>query len=136
MTALTLHTGKDIIYKIRRRSDGLFSTGGSTPYFNKNGKIWKQKGHLTSHINQLQHGSGVTSYNYSHPHQTHVYEDCEIVTYRIAETEVGTNQTILEYVQERKKEKQIKEQKYEERQEERAKQAKRELYEELKKEFE
>jgi hypothetical protein len=44
-----------IVFKIRR-SDGLFSMGGANPNFNKVGKIWKQKGHLTSHLTCVADG--------------------------------------------------------------------------------
>lgn len=61
-----------IVYKIRRKSDGLFSMGGTTPRFNKLGKIWKQKNHLTNHLQQV-------SQKY--------YEDCVLVAYEISEVE-------------------------------------------------
>lgn len=35
-----------IYYKIRRKSDGLYSTGGMTPSFTKQGKVWHTKGGL------------------------------------------------------------------------------------------
>lgn len=91
-----------IIYKIRR-ADGMFSMGGSTPSFNKTGKIWKQKGHLTSHLSQLWNGNGM--YN---QHQPHVYSDCEIVTYELTEMPIGPTQSIEQYLHniERKKQEQ------------------------------
>ena len=41
------------VYKIRRKTDGLFSSGGTDPSFSKKGKIWNARGHVTSHISQL-----------------------------------------------------------------------------------
>ena len=38
------------IYKIRRRSDCLFSTGGANPKFSKTGKIWTSAAYLKSHL--------------------------------------------------------------------------------------
>ncbi len=61
--------------------------GGSySPSFTKNGKIWKQKGHLHSHLNQLTGAA-------------HVYHGCELVTFEMVEEEVDTTgiQEYLEY---------------------------------------
>jgi hypothetical protein len=41
------------IYKIRSKKTGEYSMGGTDGQFNKKGKIWKQRNHLSSHINQL-----------------------------------------------------------------------------------
>ena len=43
------------VYKIRNQ-DGLFSSGGTWPRFTKKGKIWKARGHLTNHLNQVHQG--------------------------------------------------------------------------------
>jgi hypothetical protein len=37
-------------YQIRRKSDGLYSTGGQFPTFNQTGKTWKNIGHVKSHM--------------------------------------------------------------------------------------
>lgn len=39
-----------IIYKIRHTDSGFYSTGGTTPKWNKNGKTWNNIGHLKSHL--------------------------------------------------------------------------------------
>lgn len=39
-------------FKIRTK-DGLFSTGGQWPSFDKKGKTWKKRAHLHCHLNQL-----------------------------------------------------------------------------------
>jgi len=117
-----------IVYKIRRE-DGLFSMGGSTPSFNKTGKIWKQKGHLTSHFSQLWRGTG--SFN-----RDHVYKDCEIVPYELSEVQAGPGFTIFEYLEERKRKKDEADQARKERQEAWNKEQRRKEYESLKQEFE
>lgn len=69
------------IYMIRRKSDGLFSTGGTTPTFNEKGKQWKARNHVTSHMKQV--GS-----SYSRKTKADYYKDCEVVTYEVVMTEV------------------------------------------------
>lgn len=79
-----------LVYKIRRKSDGLFSMGGTSPHFNKKGKIWKQRGHLTSHINQLWSAKECKMY----------IDECEVVTYELVETETGDTLSIADYLEE------------------------------------
>ena len=67
------------IYKIQR-SDGLFSTGGISPDFNKVGKVWKQIGHLKSHIAQIV---SYGSYSNIGTRMALAYKDCEIAEYEI-----------------------------------------------------
>lgn len=43
-----------VVYKIRRKSDGLFSTGGSVPSWTENGKTWNTRGALSNHMAQLR----------------------------------------------------------------------------------
>jgi septin family protein len=64
------------VYKIRRKSDGLFSTGGENPSFNKRGKTWSARGHITSHLSQL---SSKTKNLY--------YNNCEVVCFEIEQFE-------------------------------------------------
>lgn len=86
-----------IVHKIRRKTDGLFSTGGAFPSFNNRGKIWRQRGHLTNHLNQVG--------------RRNIYENCEIVSFELVETEVDTK-PVKEYLDERaaKKEQERQEQ--------------------------
>lgn len=65
-------------FKIRRRKDGLFSSGGSRPSFSTKGKLWGVRGHLTNHLNIMSNCGRLLS----------AYHDCEIVEYEM--TEVGT----------------------------------------------
>lgn len=66
-----------IVYKIRRKSDGLYSTGGSWPTFSTTGKIWRQKGHLTSHLKQLAPRARAVEYH-----------NCDIVQFEVIEEEI------------------------------------------------
>ena len=109
------------VYKIRR-SDGMFSMGGSFPRFNKTGKIWKQPGHLTNHLNQL--------WRRKDDH----YDDCEIVEYEIVEREVSKI-TIQGYLQERKLRLEKQKRQQELLREAREKKERFAQYEQLKKEF-
>lgn len=61
-------------YKIRRKTDNLFSMGGSRPSFNKKGKTWTGKGHITNHVHQLDKKC------YRTGKKIDPYADCEIVT--------------------------------------------------------
>ena len=58
---------EEVFYKIKRRSDGLFSAGGHYPNFSKKGKIWRTMGHLRNHLNSIA------------PSERDVYDDCDIV---------------------------------------------------------
>jgi hypothetical protein len=64
-------------YKIRRKADGLFSTGGYKPDWSSKGKVWKKVGHLKCHLAQFSLNSG-SCYGRSNP-----YEDCELVQQRV-----------------------------------------------------
>ena len=65
------------LYKIRRKSDGLFCRGGEYCHFGKTGKLWTAKA-LKSHIEG--------------------HRGCEVVEYKV--TEVGTN-SVRHWVKER-----------------------------------
>jgi hypothetical protein len=41
------------IYRIRDKSTGKFSSGGRTPRWTKNGKVWFELGHVKLHLNQV-----------------------------------------------------------------------------------
>jgi len=63
-----------IVYKIQRKSDGLFSTGGGRPQFTTKGKVWRNRGGLSNHV---KHVVG----------DKNIYRDCEIISYEVVETE-------------------------------------------------
>lgn len=64
------------VYRIRRKSDGLFSKGGCYIQFKKNGKLWRYP-HLKSHLTMIDYRS-------NHPYRG----TCEIVSYDLVETDV------------------------------------------------
>lgn len=41
------------LYKIQNKETGLFSTGGTLPGWNKNGKTWASRGALSGHLAQF-----------------------------------------------------------------------------------
>lgn len=61
------------IYKIRDKSTGLFSKGGTSTYsiWSKDGKSWSNIGHVKNHLNQFIR-SGSVSHDYP-------YDNAEIV---------------------------------------------------------
>jgi hypothetical protein len=61
-----------VIHMIRRNSDGLYSTGGMSPRFTKDGKVWSQLGHLKNHLRQFD-------YDYN----LYPYKDCSVVSFRL-----------------------------------------------------
>lgn len=61
-----------MVYKIRRKSDGLFSTGGRCPDFKQGGKVWTSKGSLKRHISYMKFPE--------------LYSDCEIVYFTPSST--------------------------------------------------
>lgn len=91
--------GKPVkIYRIRRKRDGLFSSGGMNPRFNKKGKIWQGLGPLKNHLNlllqqhmqALRHKRDIKSYaheNYKDYNEKFIYEECELIEYVLEEKE-------------------------------------------------
>jgi len=79
------------IYKIRRRRDGLYSTGGAGPSFSKKGKTWDNLGHVSSHVsNNLG--------NYGEINKTiPAYADCDLVEI-IVRHEDAAKLDMVEYV--------------------------------------
>jgi len=67
------------VYKIRRKSDGLFSTGGAWPQFKTKGKQWPTRAGLHAHFNIVFGRGG----------QSDRYADCEIVAIEVEEREVA-----------------------------------------------
>ena len=64
------------IFKIRRKSDGLFlSNGGNYWTFNKFGKVWKKINHVKSHLTN----------NYQKDLYAENWKDLEVVEYEIKE---------------------------------------------------
>jgi hypothetical protein len=61
------------MYKIQQRETGLFSSGGDTPQFTKNGKIWRMRGHVVLHLMNLYRGLH------------HRCSNCDVVEYEMIE---------------------------------------------------
>ena len=70
-----------IVYKIRRKSDGLFSNGGENPIFMKRGKMWTNIGHIKNHFN------GIREAHTSKKYLEFLYKNCEIVTFLLSEAD-------------------------------------------------
>lgn len=68
------------VYKIRRRSDGLFSTGGTRPRWTTLGKVWSGRGHLKNHLRLAQ----------THKFASTLYVDCEVVEFAVTQPEINT----------------------------------------------
>lgn len=69
------------MFKIKN-PEGLFSTGGMRPCFTASGKIFTKRGHVTSHLAQL-----------NSQQKQQFYEGCTVVEYELVE--VGTVQDVL-----------------------------------------
>lgn len=72
------------VFKVRSKKTGLFSTGSRNGYmrFSKNGKAWSNIGHVKSMLRQFDKGN-----TYLHYMGGHTFDDLEIVTYEVNETE-------------------------------------------------
>jgi hypothetical protein len=77
-------------FKIRNKTTGLFSTGGESPGFRKAGKVWTNRGGVTSHLGLVARIG-------------QVYADCEIVEFEMVEVRVTTIQESLQGIADRKK---------------------------------
>ena len=128
----------DTFFKIRRKSDGKFSSGGSEPTFTKRGKIWTTRGAVTLHLRQVSalpksskfsgptSIDGMTVFN-------HVYENAEIIEYETRE--VGEPILVMDYIQRIEDENERRKQVAIENLERKKKAERRKLYEQLKQEF-
>ncbi len=66
------------LFKIRRKSDGKFSTGGAIPKFTSIGKLWRKQ-HLNSHLIMLKWSRRDSNIIEK------IYSNCEVVTFNIFE---------------------------------------------------
>lgn len=71
------------IFKIRRKYDGLFSTGGTYPMFNERGKTWNGLGAVRNHINLC-----TESANRGDKRLQQYLSDIELVEFEIVELQV------------------------------------------------
>lgn len=73
------------LFKIRNRQTGLFSTGGSSPRWEENGKLWKKKGFVTNHLaNAIGYDRAKGFYGNAEVVE-YDYDPVEIATYPIME---------------------------------------------------
>lgn len=63
------------VFKIRHKETGLFSTGGLSPTWSKQGKVWQRLSYVHNHISMF-----VESYR-----PNSVYKDAEVVEAEITE---------------------------------------------------
>ena len=83
-----------IVYKIRRKSDGLYSNGGADPVFNKRGKMWMGIGDIKNHFNVIR------EYHKTKTYLEWLYKNCEIVTFMVTPTD---RVDVIEFIKENKK---------------------------------
>jgi hypothetical protein len=86
-------------YKIRRKSDGKFSTGTTNPDWTSVGKLFACRGALISHINFFRQGPGYLDHEGDYTVMRKLapnLSDYEVVSYEISELEVTDLLTFLE----------------------------------------
>jgi len=118
------------IYKIRN-SDGLFSTGGHRPHFQKHGKHWTSVSNLERHLFQILAPPKRTTSNKFPPS---VYLGCEIVEFELVETSVV--ETFEDFEIRQKEQKEIQEAERKEATKIASEKKRRREFLKLKKEFE
>lgn len=79
------------IYRIKHAVTGLYSLGGNSPRWSKKGKIWKNIGHVKTHLRN--------AIPWHDPHHLRLadMENWILITYEIKEDPVG-QVNILSYV--------------------------------------
>lgn len=83
-----LPTPLNQVWKIRRKSDGLFSSGSSSyPGFSNEGKVFYSEKKLINHINLVNryHRRYRNGRWQGDPPRPHPYLNCEIVQFKIEE---------------------------------------------------
>jgi|14_taG_2_1085336.scaffolds.fasta_scaffold02882_3 hypothetical protein len=65
------------VYKIRNKTTGLFSDGGTYPQWKKNGKAYRSKAAITNWLNKSTFSGS-----------KHRFADCEIVEYSLIITDI------------------------------------------------
>ena len=66
---------EQLAYKIRRETDGLYSSGGQHPIFTTKGKIWSKIRYLKNHLRLVKKER---------------YDDCEIIVIKISMSNIDT----------------------------------------------
>jgi hypothetical protein len=88
------------IFKIRRKSDVLFSSGGCWPTFGPVGKVWQTAASLKLHLSLFKEKrinlDGEIK-DYPNGIFFHPYKDCEIIPYEFVEVKSGI-MTVHDYI--------------------------------------
>jgi hypothetical protein len=77
------------VFKIRRKADGLYSTGGGEPRWNKKGKVWNGIGQLKNHLNLFK-----PQFKGDVDTTAHTYKGCEIVWFELELAEIGSVEVV------------------------------------------
>jgi len=72
-----------MVYKIRRKSDGLYSIGGTNPKFDPIGKYWNTELYVKNHIRGIE---------------SKIYDDCELVGVEVSQKIISTPIDIPAYI--------------------------------------
>lgn len=73
------------IWKIRRKSDGKYSTGGYDPKFTSIGKTWTSKAFIMNHMNLINDTGYYDGSKQGGERLAVIYKNCEVVGYKIEE---------------------------------------------------
>lgn len=73
------------VFKIRRKSDGLFSSGGCYPKWSEYGKAWAT-------LRRARLAASLLNEDWCQ--KTHGYQDCEIVEYELRSIAIETIQIV------------------------------------------
>jgi len=111
-----------IVYRIRSKTTGLFSSGGSHPRFKKIGKLWKRKRDIDAHLRRAQL-------------EVYVENDAEIVSYAITEQETSV-EPVVAWKERQYEKKQLQDDDKQRKQQEYLKRLRYADYRKLKMEFE
>jgi hypothetical protein len=88
-----------IVYKIRDKGTGLYSTGGTHPNWSETGKVWKRPGDVTSHLNMIAH--------YTPGQRRHImvstYGNAELVEFELTERELSAKPVINHIIERKEK---------------------------------
>lgn len=79
-----------MLMKIRRRSDGKFSTGGGNPRWAKGGKSWNRMQDLASHYDLVINGWGRRNRG------TNPYIDTDVVCFAVDESQTTPTRQLLD----------------------------------------
>ena len=96
-----VQTTSSVVYKIRRKADGLYSSGGVRPVFEPDGKEFSSLRILANHLRVPRGGGEVRRISYGSPYGVTYLDEVEIVTVQkiVTRAEIGVRQ-VQEYADE------------------------------------